>query len=336
MTTLLREKRWTNQELLEAMNDTTLEKLHTYTNEFLSKLKLEWLLFGNLTEAESLDLVTKCQGLFEGTGTQPLLSAQAVRLREVELPSGSTHVFKSEHHSHLSSCVSVLFQAGMQETKTNVTVELLEHIANEPFFNQLRTKEQLGYIVFSGVRRASGTQGIQFIVQSDRHPAYLERRIDSFLNILNETLHSMTEEEFQHHRSALRVRKAEKPKKLKERSTILWSEIAGQQYNFERQDIEIAALEKLTLKDTIEYFEEKFGPNSTKRRRLAVHIISMTDGGAGVKVNEVESLKGDGDYPENQEVIEDLTEWKTHLPLYPTATPFHRIPHFLAASKSKL
>lgn len=65
----------------------------------------------------------------------------------------------------------------------------------------------------------------------------------------------MTEEEFQNHVAALRVRKAEKPKKLKDRSALLWSEISAEQYNFERQDVEIAALEKLTLKDTIDYFE---------------------------------------------------------------------------------
>ena len=46
------------------------------------------------------------------------------------------------------------------------------------------------------------------------------------------------------------------------------------------------------------WFQEKFGPGS-KKRRLAVHIISMIEGGAGVKVNEVDSLKGDGEYPEN-------------------------------------
>lgn len=90
----------------------------------------------------------------------------------------------SEHKTHLSSCAAVLFQTGLQGTRQNVLVELLEHIANEPCFNQLRTKEQLGYIVFTGVRRAHGTQGIQFLVQSDRHPAYVESRIDHFLNNL--------------------------------------------------------------------------------------------------------------------------------------------------------
>ena len=39
-----------------------------------------------------------------------------------------------------------------------------------------------GYIVFSGVRRASGVQGLRIIVQSDREPVYVESRVEAFLH----------------------------------------------------------------------------------------------------------------------------------------------------------
>ena len=42
-------------------------------------------------------------------------------------------------------------------------------------------KEQLGYVVFAGVRRANGTQGLQILVQSEKHPVFVEQRIDAFL-----------------------------------------------------------------------------------------------------------------------------------------------------------
>lgn len=61
-------------------------------------------------------------------------------------------------------------------------LELLAQIISEPCFNTLRTKEQLGYIVFSGVRRTSGAQGLRIIVQSDKVPQYVEKRIDVFMD----------------------------------------------------------------------------------------------------------------------------------------------------------
>ena len=65
----------------------------------------------------------------------------------------------------------------------------------------------------------------------------------------------MTEEAFIQHRTAVHVRKAEKPKKLMDRASMIWGEIGGQQYNYERQQVEIEALDKLTLKEIQEYFE---------------------------------------------------------------------------------
>jgi secreted Zn-dependent insulinase-like peptidase len=39
-----------------------------------------------------------------------------------------------------------------------------------------------GYIVFSGVRRSNGVQGLRVIIQSDRAPDYVEKRVEAFLN----------------------------------------------------------------------------------------------------------------------------------------------------------
>jgi len=47
----------------------------------------------------------------------------------------------------------------------------------------LRTQEQLGYIVASGVRNFGGAQGVRLIVQSDKSPAFLDERIENFLRI---------------------------------------------------------------------------------------------------------------------------------------------------------
>jgi len=64
----------------------------------------------------------------------------------------------------------------------------------------------------------------------------------------------MTEEEFLQHRSAVSVRKAEKPKKMRERADLVWSEIQTQQYQFERQTAELAELDTLTLDHLRAYF----------------------------------------------------------------------------------
>lgn len=39
----------------------------------------------------------------------------------------------------------------------------------------------MGYIVFSGMRKVNGANGIRIIVQSSKHPSYVEGRIETFL-----------------------------------------------------------------------------------------------------------------------------------------------------------
>jgi insulysin len=69
----------------------------------------------------------------------------------------------------------------MQSTENNMLLELFTQIISEPCFNILRNEEQLGYIVFSGIRRNNGVQGLRVIVQSNKSPKYVEKRIDLFL-----------------------------------------------------------------------------------------------------------------------------------------------------------
>lgn len=96
--------------------------------------------------------------------------------------SGENCLFETNNDYHKSSCAELYLQCGMQDDQSNVFVDLVTQILSEPCYNQLRTKEQLGYIVFCGSRKSNGVQGIRVIVQSAKHPAYVEERIEHFLN----------------------------------------------------------------------------------------------------------------------------------------------------------
>jgi len=58
-------------------------------------------------------------------------------------------------------------------------LELLAHLISEPAFDQLRTKEQLGYIVFTTVMKSGHFMGLRMIVQSShKDPVYLNQRVE--------------------------------------------------------------------------------------------------------------------------------------------------------------
>lgn len=59
---------------------------------------------------------------------------------------------------------------------------LLGHMLYEPAFNQLRSQEQLGYIVWAGSKKDACALGIRCLVQGDGDSVMLEERIEAFFD----------------------------------------------------------------------------------------------------------------------------------------------------------
>ena len=69
---------------------------------------------------------------------------------------------------------------------------------NEPTFNQLRTIEQLGYVVSSGRTNKIGLSGCRFVVQSPKESCeYIVNSINKFLDSVNQKIaEEFTKEDF--------------------------------------------------------------------------------------------------------------------------------------------
>ena len=82
-----------------------------------------------------------------------------------------------------NSAIEITFQIGALDIRTEAMLYLLFHLIKAPCFATLRTKEQLGYTVWSGVKpEPCGVLSAWFIVQSkDWGPAHLDLRIEAFL-----------------------------------------------------------------------------------------------------------------------------------------------------------
>ena len=75
---------------------------------------------------------------------------------------------------------------------------LIMHHLKEPFFDELRTKQQLGYVVFSRATATRDVTGIQLMVQSPKHSTeYLHNAINEFLMAFRKTIKDISDEEFQ-------------------------------------------------------------------------------------------------------------------------------------------
>ncbi|XP_049883205.1 insulin-degrading enzyme [Pectinophora gossypiella] len=318
---------WTRCQLLDAAKNVTPAMLDEFAAMLIRKVHVEGLMMGNLTRERAIKLADTIENKLPKDAT-PLLAQQLLLYREIELEKGASYLRETENTVHKSSCTSLYYSCGVRAARPNVALELLAQATHERCFNTLRTQEQLGYIVFSGLRRSNGVQGLRVIVQSDRHPQYLETRMEAFLAGVQEYLEKMTEEEFLKHRAALAAQKLEKPKRLASKASQLWNEITAQVYNFDRAKVEVEQLNTITKEELMQFYMKHIHASSADRQKLAVYIVSTAEGGAGHKDDDNDKDKVDNKTKITPEPVKvtDLVEFKSRRRLYPHPMPFTNIP----------
>ena len=138
--------------------------------------------------------------------------------------------------------------------------ELLASIIAEPFSEELRTKQQLGYIVTSGLRGIGKTKFLDFMVQSsvtttDKLTIEISKYLDSVLPIL---LEKIKEGDFAIYVKSLIERKTEPDKELETQMTRNWAEIGSGRLEFDRTQREIAVLLELTRDDLLDFWSKLY------------------------------------------------------------------------------
>ncbi|KAK1519789.1 insulin-degrading enzyme [Colletotrichum abscissum] len=266
------ERHYVVEESLTELPNIASEDVRQFRKQMLSQMHIESYVHGNLYKEDALKLTDMIETILK---PRELPRLQLPVIRSLVLPAGSNYVYKKtlKDPANVNHCIEVWLYVGDKSDRiTRAKTMLLEQMTEEPAFNQLRTKEQLGYVVFSGLRSFSTTYGFRFIIQSERTPEYLESRIEAFLNHFANNLDSMSETDFEGHKRSLIVKCLEKLKNLDQESDRHWAQIASGYYDFELAQDNAAHIKSLTKAEMVEFFQQYIKPGSSTRAKLSVHL----------------------------------------------------------------
>jgi len=162
------------------------------------------------------------------------------------------------------------------DPRLRVVSSLLVQILSEPAFNVLRTQEQLGYIVSCSQWGLPGDVyfGIRILVQSERHPTYLEERVEAFLDFIKIKLETMPESEFSEQKTGLERKWREGAKNIVEEANRYWSQIEPGTLDFHRKDNDADMLKDVTKGEVLSLFLSNVHRSSSQRAKLSVHCVS--------------------------------------------------------------
>mmetsp|Transcript_29851 Transcript_29851/g.97207 ORF Transcript_29851/g.97207 Transcript_29851/m.97207 type:complete len:1027 (-) Transcript_29851:78-3158(-) len=278
--------------VLAEIRSLTLEEVQSFHTRMLSSLHVEVLSCGNLTSEEAT-AIARCS--LEQIATPPAAIPETVlpSLEQVsQLPLGESVVaLRGRNPEETNSVVELYLQLEVSDYKgdlrNNAMVDLLDQIVYEPYFDTLRTKEQLGYTVYSSRRQTNGVLGFCGVVQSSNYgPDHIEARIESFLEGFLTTLESMDEEEFERNRSAAIELKLQKDRALADEVDRHWDAIWSRHYDFTARKREAEAMRRISRTELAEWYAHAIHPRGAARRKLAVKVYSAKA--------EEEAREGDG------------------------------------------
>ena len=273
---LISPKGWTTGIYLAELPHITLEDVVAFFPQLLHQVHLEVLVHGNLYRDDAMHMAKLIQSTLR---VHALPDSQWPVRRDLMLPQGMDCTYRRTlgDPANVNNCIEYyLYIGSVTDIALRAKLLLLGQMTEEPGFDQLRTKEQLGYIVFTGARMAATTMGYRVIIQSERSTEYLEERINAFLAMFATSLRKMTQEEFDSHKKSLINKRREKIKNLGQETSRFWGHIGNEYYHFLEVDDSVAQIRLLEKQDMIDFVYYYTYPSSPHRAKLSIHMVAQT------------------------------------------------------------
>jgi insulysin len=273
---LLAERSWVNEQYIEELEHIHADDVINFFPQLLEQTHIEVLAHGNLYKEDALRMTDSVEKILQG---RSLPSSQWYLRRNMLIPPGSNFVYPRtlQDPANVNHCIEYyLFIGVFSDSTLRSKLQLFSQMTDEPAFDQLRSKEQLGYVVWSGSRYNATTMGYRVIIQSERNAKYLESRIESFLRTFGTTLENMTEEEFEGHKRSVINKRLEKLKNLGSETGRFWSHIGSEYFDFLQHETDAANVRALSKADLVAFYRQYIDPASKMRAKLAIHLNAQS------------------------------------------------------------
>jgi len=249
---LLVEPYWPEEEKIAEVANITLQEVKDFVPRLLEGLRLDVLYHGNVVPDDLNRMLPLLERYLQVDADAELPSYGTV----VKLPE-SARIVQELEIDHEDSAIVIYRQGPDDSLRTRALMQLLGTMLSTPFYDTLRTQEQLGYIVNAGTMQLLDTSGLIMYIESPAtDPLLLEARIDVFLAGYAERMSAMDLEFFEGIKAGLLTSLREPPQRLNALSNRYWSDILTGDFD-EDSTLQLAnAIEALVLGEILELYRD--------------------------------------------------------------------------------
>jgi len=271
----------------------------------LGNVFIEFLIGGNVTSAEATVYTEKLtSSISSDTG---LPACQFYQKRVWEVPIGSWRLIsQNDNAEDVNTVVINYYQLAKITHRDWMLLAVLQSFMSEPMFDQLRTKLQLGYTVYSSEHNTHGVTGFSFTIctQANKFTAvevniYIERFIAWFKNSFDK----ISELDFEEKVSGLINDRLHPQTSLSEEMEAMWNEIDDQVYIFDRDLRDVEVLKELSKGEVQSFIQKLFYKDV---RKISIQVLGNPKGTYTSKVDSGSEDSGsesdsDSDYSDDED-----------------------------------
>lgn len=249
--TALIEGAWPTEDKLEAARQVSLDELKSFSEALLSEVDPVVLAHGNLSRAYTLNLAQQIRAIVLKNSTM----AEVERSRVRQLPAEETQVTLDVRHPDTG--YTLYMQGENTGFAERARFRLLAQIISSPFYEDIRTTRQLGYIVYATPFEILETPALGFVVQSPKATqAQIDQAVREFSAQFEARLANMDQASLNREKQAVISKLLERDRQLGDISGRYWREIDRAATDFDSRERLAEAVQAVKKDALLETFRE--------------------------------------------------------------------------------
>ena len=257
LSTLLQPLNPDTEQLALQLRDCTRAEFQQFCSTMLSQVHIEGLMLGNWTKPEGKTLEHMLGQWLRARGDYgSKLPRQSYTL------DGQGPLWLQQTVSHDDHALVIYLSAKDRSARSMALFMLANHLISPEYFHELRTEQQLGYLVGTGYVPMNLKPGIAFYIQSPKaEPADLYYATLIFYRRFLEELPAIDIAEFQEMKLSLQSQLKERDTSLSARAKRVWLAIGQGDYECRLSAQIQSELGRLSLSEFTQFCYEMLAPD---------------------------------------------------------------------------
>ncbi len=232
------------QSILQSITFTDVQHV---AKQLFEDIKIEAFAYGQLDQSSDLELFQSLVQDVEGSFT-PVESSKVVSLEDLN------SVYTVNDHNDIA--ITHLYQAE-NNLQSYVIASLVSRLIQPGFFEDLRTENQLGYIVYERFAPSQRVPFIKFGVQSPSHSCKdVDGHILRYIGDQATWLESLSDEKITQAKKVMLDQLLHPFTSMGSKYSFYWSEILNQHYNFEIKEQLASIVQGIEKSDILNWWQQ--------------------------------------------------------------------------------